>query len=313
MSAADKAIKQDSLPFPPTRRASTLGPRVQESGHKRRVAPGRLRAGSPNILIVLIDDAGRGLPSAFGGEVQTPTMDRVVKEGIAYNRFHTTAMCSPTRAAMLTGRNHHRVGNGQIAELANDWDGYSGHIPKSSALAAEVLKDYGYSTAALGKWHNTPAEETTAAGPFENWPTGLGFEYFYGFLAGEASQYEPNLVRNTTVVLPPKSPEQGYPLSEDLADDAIGWLHKHKAFQPDKPFYMYWASGAIHGPHQIMKEWADKYKGKFDDGWHAYREPLFNRTKEQGCATANAQLPPRHETMPSWDASPRTRSPSSAA
>ena len=210
---------------------------------------------------------------------------------------------------MLTGRNHHRVGNGQIAELANDWDGYSGHIPKSSALAAEVLKDYGYSTGAWGKWHNTPAEETTAAGPFENWPTGLGFEYFYGFLAGEASQYEPNLVRNTTVVLPPKSPEEGYHLSEDLADDAIGWLHKHKAFQPDKPFYMYWASGAIHGPHHIMKEWADKYKGKFDDGWDAYRERVFKRATQKGWIPANAQLTPRHESMQSWDSVPEDEKP----
>ena len=165
----------------------------------------------------------------------TKTLDKIVAEGITYNRFHTTAMCSPTRASLLTGRNHHRVGNGQIAELANDWDGYSGRIPKSSALAAEVLRDYGYCTAAFGKWHNTPADETTAAGPFANWPSEIGFEYFYGFLAGEASQYEPNLVRNTTVVLPPKTPEEGYHLSEDLADDAIGWLRKHRALRPDQP------------------------------------------------------------------------------
>ena len=309
MSADDKVIKQDSLPFPPTPSASVAGRTIQESVYKQRVEPRRLPSDSPNILIVLIDDAGPGLPSAFGGEVQTPTLERVVKEGIAYSRFHTTAMCSPTRASMLTGRNHHRVGSGQIAELANDWDGYSGRIPKSSALAAEVLKDYGYSTAAWGKWHNTPAEETTAVGPFENWPTGVGFEYFYGFLAGEASQYEPNLVRNTTVVLPPKSPEQGYHLSEDLADDAIGWLHKHKAFQPDKPFYMYWASGAIHGPHHIMKEWADRYKGKFDDGWDAYRERVFKRAKQKGWIPANAQLTPRHETMQSWDSIPEDEKP----
>ena len=309
MSADDKAIKQDSLPFPTTPSASIAGRTMQESVYKRRVEPRRLPVGSPNILIVLIDDAGPGLPSAFGGEVHTPTLDRVVKEGIAYNRFHTTAMCSPTRASMLTGRNHHRVGNGQIAELANDWDGYSGRIPSSSALAAEVLKDYGYSTAAFGKWHNTPAEETTAAGPFQEWPTGLGFEYFYGFLAGEASQYEPNLVRNTTVVLPPKSPEEGYHLSEDLADDAITWLNKHRAFQPDKPFYMYWASGAIHGPHHIMKERADKYKGKFDDGWDAYRERVFKRAKEKAWIPANAQLTPRHETMPSWDSIPEDEKP----
>ena len=184
--------------------ASVAGRTLQESVYRSRIQPRRLHEDAPNILIVLIDGAGPGLPSTFGGEVTTTTMDRVVNEGITYNRFHTTAMCSPTRASLLTGRNHHRVGQGQIAELANDWDGYSGHIPKSSAAVAEVLRHYGYSTGAWGKWHNTPAEETSAAGPFDNWPTGLGFEYFYGFLAGEASQYEPNLVRNTTSVLPPK-------------------------------------------------------------------------------------------------------------
>ena len=166
----DKAEKQDFLPFPRKRSGSIAGRTMQESVYSPQAAQKHLPDDAPNILIVLIDDAGPGLPTTFGGEVHTPTMDRVVKQGIAYNRFHTTAMCSPTRASLLTGRNHHRVGNGQIAELANDWDGYSGHIPKSSALAAEVLRDYGYSTSAFGKWHNTPAEETTAAGPFENWP-----------------------------------------------------------------------------------------------------------------------------------------------
>ncbi len=305
----DRATSAESLPFPPTPSASTAGRTMQESIYKRRVEPRRLPEGAPNILIVLIDDAGPGLPSTFGGEVNTRTMDRIVGEGIAYNRFHTTAMCSPTRASLLTGRNHHRVGNGQIAELANDWDGYAGTIPKSSALAAEVLKDYGYSTCAFGKWHNTPALETTAAGPFENWPTNLGFEYFYGFLAGEASQYEPNLVRNTTCVLPPRSPEEGYHLSEDLADDAIGWLRRHKAFQADKPFYMYWASGAIHGPHHVTKEWADKYKGKFDDGWDAYRERVFKRAKAKGWIPAEAQLTPRHPTMAAWDSIPEKEKP----
>ncbi|MGA8576865.1 MAG: arylsulfatase [Candidatus Cybelea sp.] len=300
---------QDALPFPPTPSASIAGRTLQESVYNPRVSQPRLPADAPNILIVLIDDAGPGLPTTFGGEIQTRTMDRIVAEGITYNRFHTTAMCSPTRASLLTGRNHHHVGSGQIAELANDWDGYSGHIPKSSALASEVLKDYGYATAAWGKWHNTPAEETTAAGPFENWPTALGFEYFYGFLAGEASQYDPNLVRNTTVVLPPKSPQDGYHLSEDLADDAIGWLNNHKAFQPDKPFFMYWASGAIHGPHHIMKEWADKYKGKFDDGWDAYRERVFKRAKDKGWIPAAAQLTPRHPTMTSWESIPEDEKP----
>jgi arylsulfatase A-like enzyme len=291
----------ETLPFPPTPSASIAGRTMQESVYQRRTVERHLPPDAPNILIVLIDDAGPALPSTFGGDVQTPTLDRVCAEGVSFNRFHTTAMCSPTRASLLTGRNHHRVGSGQIAELANDWDGYSGHIPKSSALGAEVLRHYGYATGAWGKWHNTPAEETTVAGPFDNWPTGVGFDYFYGFLAGEASQYEPNLVRNTTSVLPPKTPEEGYHLSEDLADDAIGWLRTHRALEPDKPFFMYWASGCLHGPHQVMKEWADKYAGKFDDGWDAYRERATAGAKAKGWIPADAELTPRHPAMPAWD------------
>ena len=300
---------QDVLPFPRTPSASIAGRTMQESVYKRRVEPRRLPADAPNVLIVLIDDAGPGLPTTFGGEVHTPTLDKISREGIAYNRFHTTAMCSPTRASLLTGRNHHRVGNGQIAELANDWDGYCGVIPKSSATAAEVLRHYGYTTAAWGKWHNTPAEQTTAVGPFDCWPTGYGFDYFYGFLTGETSQYEPNMVRNTTYVAPPRTHEQGYHVSEDLADDAIGWLRRQKALQPDKPFYMYWASGAIHGPHHVRKEWADKYKGKFDDGWDKYRERVCARAKQQGWIPQEAQLTPRDPRMASWDSIPEDEKP----
>ena len=292
---------QDILPFPPTPSASVAGRTMQESSYGQRVTPRRLPEGAPNILLVLIDDAGPGLPDTFGGEVRTDTLSRIHREGIGFNRFHTTAMCSPTRASLLTGRNHHRIGNGQIAELANDWDGYAGEIPKSSALAAEVLKHYGYATAAFGKWHNTPAIETTTAGPFHNWPSEIGFEYFYGFLAGEASQYEPNLVRNTTGVLPSRTPEEGYHLSEDLADDAIAWLHRHQAFEPDKPFFMYWASGCLHAPHHIWKEWSDRYAGAFDDGWDAYRERVFERQKQLGWIPADAQLTPRHPLMQAWD------------
>jgi len=299
----------DVLPFPPTPSASVAGRTIQESVYAQRVPPRRLPEDAPNILIVLIDDAGPGLPSTFGGEVRTDTLTRIHQEGVGYNRFHTTAMCSPTRASLLTGRNHHRIGNGQIAELANDWDGYSGEIPKSSALVAEVLQQYGYATAAFGKWHNTPALETGPAGPFHNWPTSIGFDYFYGFLAGEASQYEPNLVRNTTSVLPPKTPEEGYHLSEDLADDAIGWLRRHKAFRPDEPFFMYWASGCLHGPHHVTKEWADKYAGKFDDGWDAYRERVFDRAKEMGWIPQDAQLTPRDPRMTAWDDIPEEERP----
>jgi arylsulfatase len=274
---------------------------MQESVYQQRVYPSRLGHDAPNILIVLIDDVGPGLPDTLGGEVRTDTLTKVLREGVGFNRFHTTAMCSPTRASLLTGRNHHRIGNGQIAELANDWDGYAGEIPKSSALCAEVLKDYGYATAAFGKWHNTPAIETGVAGPFHNWPSEIGFEYFYGFLAGEASQYEPNLVRNTTSVLPPKTAEEGYHLSEDLADDAIRWVRNHKALQPEKPFMMYWATGAVHGPHHIMKEWADKYAGRFDGGWDEYRERVYARAKESGWIPGDAVLTERDPRLAAWD------------
>ncbi|KHK96658.1 arylsulfatase [Microbacterium mangrovi] len=298
-----------SLPFPPKPSGSFAGRTLGESTYSPLPPQSHLGEDAPNVLVILIDDAGPALPAPLGGAVNTPTLDRIRGEGIGFNRFHTTAMCSPTRASLLTGRNHHRVGAGQIAELANDWDGYSGHIPKSSATMAEVLRNYGYSTAAWGKWHNTPAEETTVAGPFDRWPTGYGFEYFYGFLAGEASQYEPNLVRNTTSVLPPKTPEEGYHLSEDIADDAIGWLRNHKALTPDKPFFMYWATGAIHGPHHIMKEWSDKYKGKFDDGWDAYRERALEGAKAAGWVPQDAELTPRPESLQGWDDIPDHQKP----
>lgn len=282
---------------------------MQESTYSPLPDPKYLPDDAPNILVVLIDDAGPALPDCLGGDVHTPTLQAVKDAGVGFNRFHTTAMCSPTRASLLTGRNHTFVGNGQITELTNDWDGYSGKIPKSCAMQADVLRSYGYATAAWGKWHNTPATEITAAGPFENWPTGLGFEYFYGFLAGEASQYEPHLVRNTTVVMPPSTPEEGYHISEDLADDAINWLQTHKALRPDKPFYMYWASGALHGPHHVNKEWADRYKGKFDDGWDAYRERAFKNAKAKGWIPENAQLTPRHPRMAAWDSIPDHQKP----
>ena len=300
---------QEVLPFPRTPSGSTAGRTMQESIYSPRPQQSHLPPNAPNILIVLMDDTGPGLPSTYGGEINTPALSRIANQGISYNRFHSAAMCSPTRAALLTGRNHHRVSAGQIAELANDWDGYSGVQPKSSAMVPEVLRNYGYRTGAWGKWHNTPAEQTTASGPFDYWPTGYGFEYFYGFLAGEASQYEPNLVRNTTIVHPPKTPEQGYHLTTDLVDDAISWLQQHKAFAPDKPFLMYWAPGAAHGPHHIMQEWADKYQGKFDDGWDKYRERVFARQKAMGWIPQNAQLTPRDPTMPSWDSIPEHEKP----
>jgi len=295
------------LPFPPVPTASIAKPRLQDSVHKRRAEAQHLVPGAPNVLIVLLDDVGFGQASTFGGEVQTPTLSKLASEGISYNTFHTTSICSPTRAALLTGRNHQRVGNGTIAERAVDWDGYTGVIPKTSATVAEVLRDYGYKTAAIGKWHNTPADQTTAMGPFDRWPTGHGFDYFYGFLAGETSQWEPRLVENTNQIEPPH--DEKYHLSEDLAQHGIDWLRKHQAFAPDKPFFMYWAPGAGHGPHQIFKDWADKYKGKFDSGWDAYRERVFARQKQLGWIPADTKLTPRAANMPSWDSIPAAQRP----
>jgi len=305
------AIAQDVLPFPPTPSGSQAGVTIESSTYKKRVEPKRLADNAPNILIILIDDVGPGTPSTYGGEINTPNLDKIANMGISYNRFHSTAMCSPTRASLLTGRNHTRVGNGQIAAIANDFDGFSGIIPKSSATVAEVLKNYGYNTAAFGKWHNTPEDQITSKGPFEYWPTGYGFEYFYGFLAGEASQYEPTLVRNTSYVETPRTSggHDYYHLSEDIADDAILWLREQKAYAPDKPFFMYWAPGASHGPHQVPKKWAGKYKGKFDDGWDKYRERVFARQKKLGWIPQDAKLTPRADSMASWDSIPEDEKP----
>ncbi|WPR77665.1 sulfatase-like hydrolase/transferase [Algoriphagus sp. NG3] len=293
---------QDTLPFPTTPSASIAMETMEESTHQHRKEVNHLPSDAPNIIIVLIDDAGPALPDTYGGEVHTPTFTKLAGRGISYNRFHSTAMCSPTRASLLTGRNHTRVGNGQITEWANDWDGFSGVIPKTSATVAEILRNYGYSTSAFGKWHNTNPAHTSKAGPFHEWPTGYGFEYFYGFLGGETSQYEPTLVRNNGYVEhPPKTVEEGYHLTDDLADDAIKWIENHQALQPNKPFFMYWAPGAVHGPHHVANKWAQKYKGKFDDGWDAYRSRVFERQKEFGWIPENTILTERPETMAAWD------------
>ena len=308
---ASVGAAQEILPFPPVPSSSQAGVTIESSTYKKRVEPKRLPEGAPNILVILMDDVGPGTPSTYGGEINTPNLDRIANTGISYSRFHSTAMCSPTRAALLTGRNHTRVGNGQISAIANDFDGFSGTIPKSSATMAEVLKAYGYNTGAWGKWHNTPEEQITSKGPFDYWPTGYGFEYFYGFLAGEASQYEPTMVRNTSYVERPHTSggHDYYHLSEDIADDAIHWLREQKAYAPEKPFFMYWAPGASHGPHQVPKEWADKYKGKFDDGWDKYRERAFARQKQVGWIPQNAQLTPRAASMASWDSIPEDERP----
>jgi len=301
MLFAGSVAAQETLPFPSPPMGGKVGPTMQESVHKWQKAQSHLPEDAPNILIIMLDDAGFGQPSTFGGEIETPTLTRLANEGISYNAFHTTAMCSPTRAALMTGRNHHRVGAGQIAELANDWDGYTGIIPKSSATIAEVLGYYGYASSAYGKDHNTPVDQL-ANGPYDRTPIGRGFDYFYGFLAGETSQWEPALWENNNPISPPHvANHEDSHLTEGMADKAITWMRRHLAINPDRSFLMWWTPGAVHGPHHVAAKWADKYKGKFDDGWDAYQKRVFERQKEMGWIPANAERSPRPEGMPAWD------------
>jgi arylsulfatase len=261
--------------------------------------PVRAPQGAPNVLLVLIDDAGFGNPSTFGGPCQTPTLTRLASSGLRYNRFHVTALCSPSRAALLSGRNHHAVGFGSVAEFAGGWPGYDATWPKSAASIAQILQGNGYSTAAFGKWHLTPDNQQGAAGPFDRWPCGLGFDYFYGFLGGETGQYDPVLTENNRIIGVPR--KKDYYLPEDLTDQTIRWLHDQKAQSPDKPFFIYYSTGASHAPHHVPKEWADRYKGKFDQGWDKLREETFARQKSLGVIPANAKLTLRHPAFPAWD------------
>jgi arylsulfatase A-like enzyme len=259
------------------------------------------KPGAPNIVLILVDDVGFSATSTFGGSIHTPNFDTLGAAGLRYNNFHVNSLCSPTRASLLTGRNNHQVGFGTVAEAASGFPGYNSLWPKSTASVAEVLKDNGYSTAAFGKWHNTPVWQVSPVGPFDRWPTGLGFQHFYGFLAGYDNQYYPRLFRDTVPVEPPASPEQGYSLTTDMTDEAIRWLHQLQAVAPEKPFFLYYAPGATHTPHQVPKVWIEKYKGKFDAGWDRIREETFERQKKLGVIPANAELTPRPAGLPAWD------------
>ena len=266
------------------------------------IEPLRPPAGAPNVLIVLLDDAGFGSASAFGGPCQTPTAERLAGEGLKFTRFHTTALCSPSRAALLSGRNHHTVGMGGITEIATSAPGYSSIRPNTCAPLAETLKLNGYATAQFGKCHEVPVWETSPLGPFDAWPAGGGgFEYFYGFIAGETNQYYPALYEGTTPVEPDKTPEEGYHLTEDMTDRAIKWIRQQKALMADKPFFVYYAPGATHAPHHVPPEWSAKYKGAFDQGWDRLREETFARQKELGVIPPEAELTARPEEIPAWD------------
>jgi arylsulfatase A-like enzyme len=261
--------------------------------------------GAPNVLIILLDDVGFGASSAFGGPCQTPTAEKLAAGGLKYTRFHTTALCAPTRAALLTGRNHHSVGMGSITETATSAPGNNSLRPNTKAPLALTLKLNGYSTAQFGKCHEVPVWQSSSMGPFDAWPAGGGgFEYFYGFIGGENNQWDPALYEGLTPVEPPKTPEEGYHLTVDLTDHAINWVRQQKALMPDKPFFMYFAPGATHAPHHVPKEWADKYKGKFAHGWDKQREITFARQKELGVIPPEADLTRRHAEIPAWDDMP---------
>ncbi len=303
-TGAHDAPQRDVLPIPDIPRAqgtTTYDAKDPETKYPP-IVPLRPPVGAPNVFVVLVDDVGFGASSAFGGPVATPNFERLAAGGLKYNRFHTTALCSPTRAALLTGRNHHTVGMGSITELATSAPGQNSMRPNTCAPIAEILKLNGYSTAQFGKCHEVPVWETSPLGPFNNWPSGgWGFEYFYGFIGGETNQYYPALFEGTTPVEQPKTPEQGYHLTTDLTDKAIKWIRQQKSLMPDKPFFAYFAPGATHAPHQVPAEWADKYKGKFDKGWDVLREEIFARQKKLGVIPKDATLTPRHPEIPAWD------------
>jgi arylsulfatase A-like enzyme len=266
------------------------------------IEPLRPPAGAPNVVVILLDDVGFGASSAFGGPCQAPTAERLAENGLKYNRFHTTALCSPTRQAMLTGRNHHSVGMGGITELATSAPGYNSIRPNTAAPLAEVLKLNGYSTAQFGKCHEVPVWETSPMGPFDGWPSGGGgFEHFYGFIGGETNQYAPAIYDGTTPVEPDRTADEGYHFTEDMTDRAIGWARQQKALMPDKPFFIYFAPGATHAPHHVPAEWSAKYRGQFDDGWDALRERMLARQRELGVIPPDAALTARPPEIPAWD------------
>ncbi|WP_448700968.1 arylsulfatase [Mucilaginibacter sp. AW1-3] len=287
------------LPRPDFHFNGEVGRTYLESSSPQFPQPVKAPKGAPNIVLILIDDAGFGQFNTFGGGVPSPTMDKLAAEGLRFNRFHTTALCSPTRAALITGRNHHSVSFGSISEAATGYDGYVCILPKTCGTVAEVLKQNGYMTAWIGKNHNTPTWETSAAGPFDHWANGMGFDYFYGFNSGDMNHWNPILYENHNLV--PASPNPDYYLTDDLADHAISWVRQVKSIAPDRPFFLYVAPGATHAPHQAPKAWIAKFKGQFDMGWDKYREMTFERQKKLGVIPANTKLTPRPAGLPAWE------------
>jgi arylsulfatase A-like enzyme len=299
--SATTTIDGKQIPPPPPKFGGVIKESAADSKSwwPPRIVPPK---GAPNVLLIMTDDQGYGVSGTFGGVISTPALDRIAKAGLRYTQFHSTALCSPTRAALITGRNHHSVGFGVIGELSTGYPGYDSVIGRDSATIGEILKENGYATSWFGKDHNTPGfQYSTTAGPFEQWPTGMGFQYFYGFLGGETDQWTPYLFRNTTAVYPWVN-HPGYNLTTDMADDAIRYVQDLNASAPDKPFFVYYVPGGSHSPHQPTQEWIDKFKGKFDMGWNAMRDQIFANQKKLGVVPANAQLTPWPDDLPKWEA-----------
>jgi arylsulfatase A-like enzyme len=263
--------------------------------------PLRAKEGAPNVLFIILDDTGYGQLGCYGSPIETPNLDGLAAGGLLYSNMHTTALCSPTRSCVLTGRNHHSNAMAGITEVSTGYPGYNANIPFENGFLSEMLLQHGYNTFAVGKWHLTPADQISAAGPYERWPLGRGFERYYGFLGGDTHQYYPDLTYDNHRVEPPNTPEEGYHLTEDLADRAISFIADAKQVAPNKPFFMYFCTGAMHAPHHVPRKWADKYKGAFDDGWEAYREKTFARQKELGVVPADAELSRHDPDVKPWD------------
>ena len=287
------------LPRPDFRFKGNVGRTVSESDAPEFPQSARPPAGAPNIVIILIDDVGYGQFGTFGGQTPTPGLDRLAAEGLRYTRFHTTALCSPTRAALLTGRNHHSAANGVITEAATGYDGYTGLMPRSAGTVAQVLREYGYATSWFGKNHNTPDWETSLNGPFEHWPSGYGFDYFYGFMGGDMDQWQPTLYENHNLV--PRSADPKYILTTDLTEHAIQWLRRVRSIDATKPYFLYMAPGATHAPHHVPADWIAKFRGQFDQGWDVYRQQTLERQKRLGVVPANTELTPRPASLPAWE------------
>ncbi len=294
------AHAQTALPRPEQSFQGLAGRTTAESAPPQWPAPVTAPKGAPNVIVILTDDVGFGASSTFGGPIPTPTLDALAKNGLRFNAFHTVGLCSPTRAALLTGRNHHNVAVGTTEEPVTGYEGYTGIVPKSAGTIAEILKQNGFATALFGKWHLTPYWEMSQAGPYDHWPTGMGFDYFYGFLFAETDQFHPALWENTNPVEPPAG-DPNYILDHDLADHAIAWLHRQQSLAPGKPFFLWYAPGTSHAPHQAPKDWIAKFKGKFDQGWDKVREETLVRQKAAGIVPADTQLTPRPDIIPAWD------------